>query len=1264
VDRVRRLRFGLLVLVEGVWPEPADSDPGPLSPCDVLTLSLDHAQNTVVVKITAGESFVTALRAGKAVAWGGPSSGSTSYELIAPGIDSVVVYVKKFGSLMFCIADPHNVETEERDWGKVPYIVENLQLPLRELQSTLTTRAREYAQASTRLSAGESLDHAEFTQLANILRAGVSGAGPPRPIDQVLLLRPSPSDDFEEMVALDPLRALLSQPRWRRVLGFGYFDNDPALKPGQSYEYRISAWFPDEDLQDRVYGFHTTPSGTLLPTDLFLDDLHVRLPQPTAVTLGPKVPATGTIAISRRGIALANLGQNFWLMPDLEGFSIVLDFPSPVTSVELELEPGHSLSYSYLTPPTWPLFLPPAPSPNAAVPAGPRARLAFSAPVDQLRLRGLGFLYGIRILSGATGKRKVSVVLPPLTLVNTSRPTPPAKASITNLQQPAKLGKLSLTPKTAQPISGPSRHELGFEVRWRPASGRLTKLWPATGTAAPPLEATVYALEHRQAADAAGVSTAAWGAVLEDENWMLGDRDDRMNNTGVRIGENLMALFPEIRTRPGGAAFDLIWRDVFDFAFAPRPAWRPVRRPVPLPGTYHQYRVFAIDAIGRPSLTATETNVLRLEKHVPPPVPVGPAPSPVTGLPRPTGVEARTLVRGEKGLSAADQVLLGGSQNAIVLRWGWHEPQRGADPFTSEFRIYFVGPLDAVGGTITNVVRTGGTLFGEFQVALTLDRVVAADAAKGLYLEAGYPFFVRTHTGGTAITATVESHLAGPFGAYAVPTKGRVALPLPLSHDMTRPTAWTERVEVQSLTGAESYQAVLRNRLILDPSHPRDAAWVGVSAADSQSYITDSLAPTQNRPGNESAIVPIRCEARYHGRPVFGFPPSLAPVPVVTSPEPTGRPISFTLDLTPYLQGLGAGDAIFPERLGADSLFSAYYATADGRVMARAINPFPGDFDQEVGVANPGDRSSVIAALRSARTETLEDRFVVYLAGMHPYRDRLFAPAQSSPVPFGPFAETLPPKTGRFVYRIRLADAIGHLSTGDAIAGVIVRVPSLVPAGAPERVALPAGSAPASLGLRLANDSESPFILVFSQSPVIRESAVEETDVMRVPNRPDLYRNGHGVLLRAPNGSLLNPLVKSLNDPDVLLDPEGFQNVVLTFPVAAGERVRVWACTMTRDGVPSLLGGPWSVAMPLPPLPIPVLNIMAVGIGLQFTWSALPYDAAIERSADGARWERVSPVLPYTRTDFTAGPASGNWKYRLKISSIDGRSQYSNVVTH
>ena len=78
---------------------------------------------------------------------------------------------------------------------------------------------------------------------------------------------------------------------------------------------------------------------------------------------------------------------------------------------------------------------------------------------------------------------------------------------------------------------------------------------------------------------------------------------------------------------------------------------------MPEPGSLHRYRVRTIDSVGRPSADWRETAPVRLEKHVPPPVPVR--------------VAARVLVPDAPDLADDERALLGTSDSAVVLRWEW-----------------------------------------------------------------------------------------------------------------------------------------------------------------------------------------------------------------------------------------------------------------------------------------------------------------------------------------------------------------------------------------------------------------------------------------------------------------------------------------------------------------------------------------------------------------------------------------------------------------
>src|SRR5204862_162933 len=79
------------------------------------------------------------------------------------------------------------------------------------------------------------------------------------------------------------------------------------------------------------------------------------------------------------------------------------------------------------------------------------------------------------------------------------------------------------------------------------------------------------------------------------------------------------------------------------------------------------------------------------------------------------------------------------------------------------------------------------------------------------------------------------------------------------------------------------------------------------------------------------------------------------------------------------------------------------------RGIARVVDPpEPGDAEQEVVVVNAADRAAIVAALSGGSVPAPEDRFVVYLASVHPYRARFFRGAAPAPIALAAFDETLP----------------------------------------------------------------------------------------------------------------------------------------------------------------------------------------------------------------------------------------------------------------
>ena len=1156
-DQVGRLRarhemwtrHGVLTIRQGFWVAPlASTALSTASPpkCEVITLDLAAPQTFVRVDVEASASFAVALREGKVVAGGTVVSALAAHQLAAPEIDRVVLYVMGLKTFGIC------VQPEDADSWKEVKPVKKLQLPIGELMPELGDADAEFKEAESRLLPGETLDRGEIESLTETLRLMVKMDGPPRPIDLALLMREQAGEDPQELCALDPIRALLIHPRWRRVLGFAWFDDDPALIEGEVYEYRVTGGFPEVDLDQRVAGFHTTPSRTALPSEIYLDGVRLRFPQPRVVELAREDDGDRR-QITRRGVQLTSRDEPWWIIPSLDDWSVVIDFPVPVSSVTLDVEPGHDLEFA--TGASWL-----QPNAGGPLPPGPRAVLDFASPIHQLLLAGKGFLEAVRIAPSSPQPppekiRELSAATGPVAFVDSPLPDPPLFAELRNLQQPQAI---SLVDQPTAPTPHP--HEMGFEVRWRPAPRAGLTGWPLDLAAPPPLDATLFQIEHRQVAP----DVTDYAPIIDkEENYTVGDRAHGAATPPIHPGVDLMTVFPEVRP-PSAGAVDLFWRDVFDFD-DDGGASLDVPRPLPPPGTRHQYRVRAVDAVGRPSADWTETGDERLEKRVPPPLPAAPELISADQLAEPavTGVRARVLLPGAPDLTPQERTLLGTHSSAIVLTWGWHEEQRAQDPFANEFRLYVSRREPGrVRATVVGVVPLGGD---RFDAAINGDRAFAADAARGTILEAGAQFRVLGHGAGPAATLQLRALERGANGASIAPLTGPVELPIRITPEQTRAPFWAPRVTVVPIDARTVYSHTFFDLFTLSPDQPREVVHVGVSAADGEDYVADPLAPADTRPGNESPVVAVRCEGRWYGRPVVVDAPSLAPVPVIVTPEPGARPMTFRLNLAPHAP-FPPTALVRPERVSDDAVFRSY-RTEGGRVIARVVpQAVAGDTEREVTIPNAADRAAIAAALSGGKVSALEDRFVVFLAAIHPYRARLFQPAGRDPLRLDQFEETLPNRGARWVYRLRLADAAGRLSADAATLPVIVRVPATTALAAPVRVERGA----ASMVLRVAATSEVTDLLVFTRVLESPAAPRDDAELLRVPSAPGSA--GARARLRLPDGTLLTPAVKSLADADVVRDG-AFRLVTLAAP--PGELVRVWACAATRDGVVSRPGGPW-----------------------------------------------------------------------------------------
>ncbi|HEX3532051.1 MAG TPA: hypothetical protein VH988_33750 [Thermoanaerobaculia bacterium] len=1129
---------------------------------------------TVRALTGAGSAVVVALFEGKAVAaeTGSRVLDSASFSLRAPAIDTVILYATSVAKILeICVFDLPDAQSSETQWHDAPYIVKGLTLPMNGVDPVLTTFDSELAAARSRLVASETLGQQDFLKMTHALWSAHSNPG--RSGERVALMRAVAGEALEELTLGGVLSALSIHPKLRRVLGFAYADRK-GLTPGQTYAYRVTGRFHAEDLYDDIYDVHLAPSSTPLPAAFVIRGLGVRLQKPAKVVLDPPVEEDVSSGHSRRGIRIDASGfDSTWLAPSFGQWSAVFDLPRPVKDVILEVAENHSFAYAAGN---MEAFQSPAAKP---LPVGPSAALHFDAPITQLRLAGTGTLFVLRLPSGQSGIVELHAETAPIQFAAQPLPAPPISLTVTNQQQPPTPLIGAIDDSTKLPLRPP----VGFKLSWLPAvAGGLT-VWPDDLDAGPPLEPIAYQIQHRRTDIA-----SPWENIVGGDNLVVGSRD--VNEPVVRLQEGMDfdEVYPRVRRRASGAGFTLHLSDVFGQNDPTTGAVRPAQ---PL-GTVHQYQIRAVDAVGRVSASWTLSNTVRLEKHVPPPLPVGPQPSPeidaTNHLTAPPGPSARVIVAGAKGLTAADQQTLGNHANAIVLAWGWRQHERNLDPTTAEFRVYVSKPLDVVSGTVTAVekVEFGWeppfTLFG-WQLSITCDadvKALAAGECAGQWVTCGgYPFLISSHTEGTSFRLIVER---SRLQEQAIPVTGPVVFGRPLRPDHQRSAGWGRRVAVVSLTAKDSYTYVFYDLLALRPEHPSDALWVGVSAADAESYIADELAsgPNALRPGNESSIAACAVTARYQGQPVFSLPPPVGQVPELVTEEPTGRQVLVSLDLVALLGGaLPPGSPIALERCSSDDVLSRVSVDPGGRVLLVDSGVTPPVL-QVIAFPNPADQAAVVATLRSD-PRRLANRYQIYLVAQAARPESFFSRVSGQTLPVAVIEDRLPPKPGRFFYRVRAADALGHVSEGSAILPLAVRVPSTAPAAVPLRRSLTAkGGSRVNLTIGVPADPDTTHVLLFEVFTPAGTAPVNQAaaELLRLPNRSDLYRQGGGLRLHLADGSLLAPsTVKALTGGGVTIGESGERLVTL----GAGEHaadgwVTLWCFGLTRDGFPSSACGPFS----------------------------------------------------------------------------------------
>jgi hypothetical protein len=1136
--------------------------PAPL--IEVFTLELLAPANQVRVRGTAKTTFAIALSEGNVVDVQWASGGKFDLVLKGELIDSVMTYGIALTTLTICLA----VSNNEIPWR---VIATNLGLPVTPVGNQWSI---DKPVARARLLPGESISDDSLDRLGDLLQLGLQMPedGAPRPGSRVLLMRNSLDEPFEETTLTSALDLVRIAPAWRRATGFAHSDLEANQLPGNFlnqgglYEYRVSGLFRAEDLQEAIYDFHAVPGGTRLPAAFYIRDLAFRCAVPPLVVFDPPPPDGVLTATSRRGLRIDQTMPPTGSLPQqLHGAVVVVGFPNPVTTIALDVSQNHQLEIADSSG----LF---SLSMNWTVLAGgPRAAVTFTHPVSWIALRGIGTLFSVRISPPSPDA--------PGTLIEATAWTGPVLYQATSLGSPSLLTIENLQRPPAI-VSGPidestpvqPRHDLGFRLEWIGPVSNDIDWWPSDLAADWPVDALAYQIEHQSVQP----PSTAWEPLQEDENLIFATTADNIEPPPLVYGVDLDEVFIPRWTPPPGGSLAMHFTDIF-------PADGPPRASA-TPGTMHIYRIHALDIAGRVSDSWTYSNAAILEKHLAPPLPCGPnIPTTTTVLDAdgnpveqriaPDGVFARVIVA-DPNLTPPDQLLLGSASNAIVLNWGWGANERGVDPLAKEFRIYSLSkPPDFVPGMITSVTPNIGTI----ALGFTTDRVLRPNDCAGQWIDShDHPFLVVSHGGGTSVTLEVATPL---LDGAPLPLIGPANMGRPLAPEHVRPPEWDTRVAVIPITSADTYQYVFHDLLHPSAAVPNDTVWVGVSAADNESYVPDEL-PDGLLPGNEGGIAICTVNLRYKGRPTYARPDPLGDVPEIRTDEPTGRQVLVFLDLPAILNdtlpdALQAGEPVVIDRCSAETLLTISSVESGAITMRRNDNT-----TQTIVFPNPGDQQHVVDVLSGNRRTTIETRYLLYLATQFDERSEIFERVGTRIESFGVVDDLLDPKPQRHFYRVRRADAAGHVSLNGAILPCVVRVPSTAPAKAPEKVRATYDHTASTLQVEIkeAPDPEIAYLLFFFEiAPVTSKPVEGRGALLRVPNRPDLYPAG--LRLRSPGGALLVPLVKSLADSDVTAGADGWPRAVVDLPVTSVGWMRYWCAAITVDGIPSAPIGPFTVGV-------------------------------------------------------------------------------------
>ncbi len=150
---------------------------------------------------------------------------------------------------------------------------------------------------------------------------------------------------------------------------------------------------------------------------------------------------------------------------------------------------------------------------------------------------------------------------------------------------------------------------------------------------------------------------------------------------------------------------------------------------------------------------------------------------------------------------------------------------------------------------------------------------------------------------------------------------------------------------------------------------------------------------------------------------------------------------------------------------------------------------------------------------------------------------------------------------------------------------VIVRVPSTAGAATPLKRTLTTTDTAVTLTVAITGqDPDTTTALLFAAiaSAGADPPVQGEAELLRIPNRRDLYPDD-GLRLQLSDGTLLAPaVVKNLADADVTVEADGTRVAALMTAAAKGSWVSLWCYGLTRDGLPSYACGPFGTGVRAP----------------------------------------------------------------------------------